>query len=359
MEQTENTIGMLDVMVSPAFSVEDGIITAANRAALQRMITPGSQVSQMIASGQEEYAEFNSGRLYLQLDLSGQTVGARVARIDGRDIFTLEDEAETEALQALSLAATELRTPLSGIIATVDHLFSSLAQTENSITQEQMACINRSLFQLQRLVGNMADANRYTENSADMETADICAVIKDIFDQAIPLGEETGVSIRLQTLHQPIYCRIHKEMLERAIYNLLSNALRFTPEGGSIQATLTRHGNRLSLCVQDSGSGIPADILGSIYSRHLRSPGIEEGRQGLGLGMVLVRAAAAAHGGTVLIQQTDKGAKITLSLSIIKPSGDTVRYSALDIDYTGGRHHGLVELSDVLPKQLYSASNIN
>lgn len=361
MEHTESTVGMLDLIVSPAFSAENGIITAANRGAAQYMIQPGTQVAQMIASGQAEYEAFNSGCLYLQLDLCGQCRGASVTRIDGRDIFVLEDETETDALQALALAARELRTPLSGLLTTVDRLFSTLVTLENDTAQEQMAYINRSLFQMLRLVGNMSDAARYTaDESRNMENADICDILQEVFDQAAVLGAQAGVAIRLQNLQQKIYCSVNREMLERAIYNLLSNALRFTPKGGSIQAVVTRHSDRLYLSIQDSGSGIPSDILGSIYSRHLRSPGIEDGKQGIGLGMVLVRAAAAAHGGTVLIQQKEgQGTKIILSFSLATPGGSALRSPVLKIDYAGERHHGLIELSDVLPADVYSVSDIN
>ncbi len=361
MEQRENPIGMLDLIASPAFSVEKGEITAVNRAAAQCMIEPGIPVADLLTTGKEEYEDFSAGSLYLQLCVCEKLRGVSITRIDGRDIFVLEDESESESLQALSLAARELRTPLSGLLATVDRLFPKLDEDADDTTQEQMALINRNLFQLLRLVGNMSDAAHYNgESRRPMETRDICAVIQEIFDQVDALAEELGVTVRLKNLHEILYCPVDQEMLERAIYNLLSNALRFSPKGSTIQAAVTKHGKRLYLTVQDCGSGISAQMLGSIYTNFQRAPGIEDSRHGIGLGMLLIRAAALAHGGTVLIQPGDQqGTKITMSISLDRKNGNTLHSPVLKIDYAGERSHALIELSDVLPPETYLPININ
>ncbi len=361
MEHPENSAQMLDLLMRPAFSVKDGIVTARNRAAAQYMIEPGCPISQLLATGQEEYAAFRDGCLYLQLSICDKSRGASVTHIDGQDIFLLEDEAETEALQSLALAAKELRAPLSAVLACVDRLFPTLDTEADGAVREQMASINRGLFQMLRIVGNMSDALRYcSESRSNLEAMDIRALIGEIFDRAAALAEEAGVSIRLRNLPQPVYCAINREMLERAIYNLLSNALRSAPKGSCISAEVTRHGKRLSLTVRDCGSGIPADILSSVYTRFLRAPGIEDGPQGIGLGMLLIRSAAAIHGGTVLIRQSgDHGTAITLSITITDPGSGMLRSPVLKIDYAGERDHGLIELSNILPAASYLPQNIN
>ena len=147
---------------------------------------------------------------------------------------------------------------------------------------------------------------------------------------------------------------IAPERLERAIYNILSNAMKHAPAGSSIDARLTRRGNKLYLSVQDSGSGIPSQLLASLYSRYRRQPGIEPMPSGLGLGMVLIRGTAVAHGGTVLIDQPlGQGTRITMSIAIRSSNGTTLRSNIMTIDYAGERDHGLLELSDVLPPKFY------
>ena len=110
----------------------------------------------------------------------------------------------------------------------------------------------------------------------------------------------------------------------------------------------------LQLQIQDSGSGIAQQIRSSLFHRYLRQPGIEDSRWGLGLGMVLIRSAAANHGGTVLIDSpSGTGTRVTMTLSIRQPQEATLRSPILRVDYAGERDHALIELSDCLPAQLY------
>ena len=109
----------------------------------------------------------------------------------------------------------------------------------------------------------------------------------------------------------------------------------------------------------DSGSGIAENLRGSLFTRYAREPGLEDGRYGVGLGMVLIRSTAAAHGGTVLIDHPDDcGTRITVSLAI-RQGDPVVRSPRFAIDYAGERDHGLIELSDVLPAQLYDPDTVN
>ena len=134
---------------------------------------------------------------------------------------------------------------------------------------------------------------------------------------------------------------------------MVSNAVKFTPKDGAIQASLVRRGNRLYLSIRDSGSGIRQDLDGDVFTRFRRQCGLEDGRFGIGLGLVLVRSAASAHGGAVLIDSPEGiGTRITMSLAI-RQADSTVRSRILRVDYAGEQDHGLIELSELLPDALY------
>ena len=130
--------------------------------------------------------------------------------------------------------------------------------------------------------------------------------------------------------------------------------MKFTPKGGNIRAKLFRREKRLYLTVQDSGSGIPENQRSSVYTRFLRHPGLDDSRQGIGLGMVLIRSAATAHGGTVLIEQSkDTGLRLTMTMAIRQNREGIVRSPGLRVDYAGEWDHSLIELSESLPASLY------
>ena len=345
MEEKKGVPDLLDLMVQPGFYVENSIIVRLNAAAEGLLLSPGMDIRPLIDSGLEEYQAFQGGCLYLRLRLSQKRVGASVIRQDGRDAFLMDTEESDSALRALSLAARELREPLATIMVSTANL-----RAENP---EQLALLNRGLHQMLRLIGNMSDAGRIPPASRQ-ETTDIGALFSEIFEKAAALAETAGVTIRYQGPEQSVLCLADREQLERAVLNLISNALKFAPSGGNLDASLTKRGKMLRFSIRDNGPGFAQNLLGSVYNRYLRQPCIEEGRNGLGLGMVLVRSAAASHGGAVLIDQPEGGgARVTMTIAIRQSTSGTLRSPILRVDYAGEQDHALVELSDCLPAELY------
>lgn len=355
MEQTDNTAEILELLPRPAFLVKDNIITKTNYAADRRLLTPGTSLSQLLVTGQQEYAEFSDGCLYLTLSVAGIPCGATVTRANGFDIFVLEQEEDHTELEAMALAARELRQPLSSVMTVADRLFPMTATNENPAVQEQVARINRGLFQMLRIVSNMSDAYRYSQEQAHrMELRDICGFLEEIFSKSTELIGHADITLEYSIPAKTIYTLINAEKLERAVNNILSNAVKFTPKGGKILARLTQRENMLYLTVEDTGDGIPEKLRRNIYSRFNREPALEDSRYGIGLGMVLIRSAAANHGGTVLIDQPNgKGTRITMTLAIRQNTDNLLRSHILRVDYAGERDHGLVELSECLPPHLY------
>ena len=124
------------------------------------------------------------------------------------------------------------------------------------------------------------------------------------------------------------------------------------PEGGTIHAQLTRKNNMLQLSIQDTGSGIPENILGNVFNRYQRQPGIEDSRYGIGLGMVLIRSAAADHGGTVLIHRPEgAGTRVTMTFAIRQD--DPVLKTPVIPPIIDTSRQTLTELADILPWECY------
>lgn len=352
MEAQTNITAMIQLMDRPAFCVHNGIITAANQAALSRFVPVGVPVWPLLRTGREEYETFSDGWLSLTLELEGMACSASVSDVGGFRIFTLEPDTSGAELRVLALAAQELRNPLSRVTTMTDHLFPQLDLPEGSPEMEQMARINRGLYQMLRIISNMSDAARYCGTAPMLETRDVGAVMDEIFDHAATLLESMGAHLEFQGLPTPAYSMIDSEQLERCVYNILSNALRSCEPGSTIRACLTRKGNVLYLTVQDPGRGLSPAAAGNVFTRYLREPSLDAS-SGLGLGMTLIRACAAAHGGTVLLKPgEDEGLTLTMSLPI-RLRGDTMRCPPLRTDYAGERYHGLMELSELLPPDLY------
>ena len=333
----------------PGFLVKDNRITHCNQAAEALLLAPGTEIGPLLLTGQEEYAAFQEGCLSLKLKLSAKGWGACVTREKEGDLFLLDQEPEEADLRSLALAARELRNPLSNLMIAADSLARCTESTPD--VREQLARLNRSLHQIHRLVNNMSDAGR-SDLLTPMGLHDWDRLVYDAAEKLQAQLEGTKFTLTYEGLSQSVWGLANEGQMERAIFNAVSNAMKFMPEGGTIALKLTRQKNMLHLSIRDSGSGIAESILGNVFTRYQRQPGIEDSRYGLGLGMVLIRSAASDHGGTVLVHRPEGGGtQVTMTMAIRQE--DPVLRSPVIPPILDGSRQVLTELSDCLGWECY------
>ena len=360
MDYKTAAMEMVDHIPHPAFCVREGIIVKANPGALARFFQPGMAVSDLLETGSEEYAAFRQGTLYLTLSYCGQSLDACVNKESDFDLFRLEQEQDTAELQAMALAARELREPLSNVMLTADRLFPVSGLTDDPAVAEQAARINKGLYQMLRVISNMSDASRYVSAVSRQEVRNITAIVDAVFANAAEAVSHSGITLKYRSHPEAVYGLVDAEKLERAILNILSNALKFAPIGSTIDASLVKRKQKLCLTVQNSGTGIAHQVRSSMFTRYTRELGLEDSRFGIGLGMVLIRAAAAHHGGTVLVDEPQENmTRITMTLAIRSPQTTAVKSPMFTVDYAGERDHCLLEFSESLPAELYSSENLH
>lgn len=355
MKQTDPIFSVLDLIDRPAFCVKDGIILRSNKAAQRFFLPEGAPIEPLLATGLQEYREFPSGTLHLTLNLAGAVRNASINRWNGIDLITVEPENAAADLQALALAAQTLRQPLSVISLATD----TLSNTQDPEIQRQLAVVNKGIYQISRLAENMSDAYTYTVNSsACKEQRDLIALYREIFDSMEILLEKAGIRMEFDCPNDSVFGLVDKKLLERAIGNMLSNAVKFTPKGGTVRVTLVRKQNMLYLTVSDTGEGFDDSIRGNLFTQFLREPGIEDGRKGLGLGLQLIRSTASAHGGTVLICDSGNGSRITLSIAIRQERDGMLHSEPANWTDPSSHDRGLIELADVLPTAAFHPNEL-
>ncbi len=358
MEHAYDSPEMLENLMCPAFTVSNGMVVHTNRAASQYQIQPGTPVSQIISIGEDAYAAFTEGKLCLVLDIEGLPFQATVSAVGDMHLFCMESDYAEPELRAFALAAQQLREPLANAMASTDMLLPDIAAKECSEQMRHITQINCNLHQLLRAVSNMSDAANYAGNQMTrMETHDAVAIFDEILEKAISHAALAGRTIRYQSVQKSAICLMDAEKIERAVWNMLSNAMKFSSTESVIHAELRLSDKMLSFSVWDSGSQDSNLPLGNMFYRFLRQPGVEDGRFGIGLGLSIIRSVAAAHDGTVLLEQPeDSGVKVTMTIKLQRsPKNSLSSPVLLPIDYAGGRDHCLLELSDSLPSTMYNA----
>lgn len=358
MEQITPSAEMLEQILHPAFLVKDGIVVYVNATAAQRYIQTDTSISSLICVGAEEYHGFTSGRLSVALNIENYKCPATVTNIEGHHLFILDSDYDSPELQAFALAAQNLREPLSNIMATTQQLMDSDCMQDEK-TSTQISSIRQGLHQLLRIVGNMSDSGRLSKDSAyAMEHWDAIWLFDEMLQKAAALLRQAGRKLEYSVPNISVTTAIDAELLERAVLNLISNASKYSPQGCSVQSTLSYSNNKLIFTVENAIQPEAKLNKTNLFSRYLREPGIDVNGSGLGLGLSIVRKVAMIHGGTVLAEfPTETSMRTTLTLST-KPTERNILHSPvlLPVDYTGGHDHAIVELSDVLPTHIFDGN---
>lgn len=344
MEQRTEEIELLELLPRPVFCVKNGIITRLNQPARKLYLREGLPVEALLEAGSENYAAYCGGLLYVTLTIHGQSFGASIVRMGKEDLFTLDQQFENDELRILALAARELRAPLTDAMQTVQQL---------SLEDAALGKLNRSLYQLLRVIGNMSDASG-SSLSFRPECQNVNAVFQEITEKVTALSDTAGVQLTYTGLQTDCSCIFDRQLMERAVLNMVSNALKFTPKDGAIHMQLRTSGKQFCFSVTDTGNGIPEEEQATLFSRYLREPCLEDSRHGIGLGMLLIRNAAALHRGAVLVDHPEgSGTRVTVTFCSVPDDTAKLRTALLGADYAGEQDHTLIELSEFLSYDKY------
>ena len=346
-----NNFPWLDLIDYPAFCVKDGAIIAANALALQRQFQVGMTIADIVTEQQDIYESFESGNLHLNVNIYSTPCPAVVTRTPEYDIFRIHRDEDDDILQALSLAATQLNEPLSDLL--------TLTSQEDFIgkSSKQANRFQKHLYKLLRIVLNMSDAGKYSRTAqAPTETANLVSLVAEIMEKTQTLFAGANIQLAYDGPTAPVFGVVCIERLERAIYNLLSNAAKYAKKGSTVTASLSASKDRLTFTLTNTNA--TKQPRQNLWQQYRREPDLDP-THGLGLGMTLASAVATSHGGTILVDNpVPDQTRITMTIPIVKANAETLRSPIVRMnDYTGGRDKGLIEFSEVLPADAYKEIN--
>jgi signal transduction histidine kinase len=210
------------------------------------------------------------------------------------------DEASRLKDEFLMTVSHELRTPLTAILGWARMLVTGQIRDEQRA--RAIESIERNALALQQLVEDLLDVSRIVTGKLRLEVqaVAIADVIAAAVDTIRPAAEAKGIRLRTSVETTAAVVSGDSGRLQQVVWNLLSNAVRFTPHGGRIDVECSRVDSTVELVVRDSGVGIDPDFLPHVFERFRQAGGAgARAHGGLGLGLSIVRHLVELHGGTV------------------------------------------------------------
>ena len=263
----------------------------------------------------------------------------RAAREEAERANRLKDEF-------LATLSHELRTPLNAILGWAQILKSPPSPSAEDV-REGVDAIERNAQAQAQLIADLLDVARITSGAVrlDARPIDAAAAVRNALATVRPAAEAKG--LRLEQALDPGAGHVHADpaRLQQVVWNLVTNAVKFTPRGGTIRVALAREGGQVRIAVADDGRGIKADFLPHIFERFRQEDATTRRNQGgLGLGLAIVKNLVEMHGGTITAASAGEGRGATFTVrlpAVAAPAGPPAAVAeGSDGDPAGGSGRG-------------------
>ena len=214
------------------------------------------------------------------------------------------ETSEREKEDILATISHELRTPLTAALGNVDLARRHVERGNVERLSGTLASARGALSRLARLTDDLVDASRGTAPTVTLEPIDVGNVLRQACAWAQPLADEKGVMLVVGAC-DGYEAPADGDGLQTVFSNLLSNAIRYTPPGGRVEARCWVEEDFVCFSVADTGIGIPDDVRERIFERFYRAPDAKQAEpRGLGLGLSIALRLVQAHGGLLDVEST-------------------------------------------------------
>jgi signal transduction histidine kinase len=298
-----------------------GRIRRAVRSLAEMAAAAGTGTTRLPPAGRLGVEEFSAVQAAL---------GASVERLNKRSAE--RDAAEAKLREAdqrkdefLAMLAHELRNPLAPVLNGVRLLLRREPLDESGRRVVEM--VERQTLHMKRLVDDLLEVSRITRGQIDLrrEPMELNATIEQVIDVVRPGFEAKGVTLSTALPATPVHIVADPVRLQQILENLLSNAGKFTPRGGTVRIEAAMLGDMAEVRVIDDGAGIAEEKLDRIFELFQQAdPSFDRAEGGLGIGLAMVRRLAKLHGGSVQAESAGRGQGATFVLRL-PCSGDRRR----------------------------------
>jgi len=311
------------------------------------------------------------GRLLRGLERSSdRVIGICIDITEERALQDAAREANRRKDEFLAMLGHELRNPLSPL-TTAAELLNLEAENPEQV-RELARMVMRQTDQLRRLIDDLLDVSRITRGKFQLqrELVDLRDVLTAAIDMSRSMIESAGHRLAVDDPGRPVVVDGDRVRLTQVVGNLLINAAKYTPRGGTIRLALGEREGRASIVVGDNGIGIPREQLGLVFGLFTQLDSSDTRSQGgLGVGLALAQTLVGLHGGTISAESEGpgQGSRFTVLLPPASGAASAVpqtpvskpikRYRILVVDDNASAVHLLSQLLRKLDQEIFAAES--
>jgi signal transduction histidine kinase len=279
------------------------------------------------------YRELNEYKTGLEKIVEQRTADLRKAHDDlAASVHQLRD-AQQAREKFFGNISHEIRTPLSLILLAASDIERRSGHVLDDRSKGSIGAVNEAARKLVRLVDELLLLAAGQEDKLVLarEATDLPRLLQQIHAAWLPAAEAAGLQLELRA-PQRLVTHLDPTALERVVSNLVSNGVKYTPRGGSLEIELVETKDNLRLSVLDSGPGIDSDLAGRLFGRFERASGDDRQKVGTGIGLALVKQLVEAHEGTIGYHARPTGGsefRVTLPHSVVVDNVVEIGSSAL------------------------------
>jgi signal transduction histidine kinase len=283
-----------------------------------RLAPPLGNLARRIAASQKTETiqiTLGEGQPSLNVQASPLMSGDRDPVHTLHGVLLMAPPGRADSLNLTRLVAHELRTPLTAIVGHAE-ILASCSPADEALWQRSRSFIAAETQRLARLVDDLLALSRLEASPPLIQTVNLRAVIETAMSSMFDRAEIASLTLTLDAPPSLPRIRADSHRLEQALVNLLDNAIKYTPKGGTVTVRLISEGGYVRVEVSDTGAGIPADDLPHLFEPLYRAESVRH-LPGTGLGLSIVRTILDQHGAPISVRsRPGQGAMFTFRLPV-------------------------------------------
>ena len=273
------------------------------------------------SDGQDPARRMLAAQLTPLLNGDERLLGAMLVVAD----VTAQRDLEQMKTDFMSFVAHELRSPLGTILGYASLLHEAADQFAPEQRADMTSTIMHQCRRLNRMIGEMLDMGRL-EAGHDLDLrrdpVDLTALCQSVLEgQRATLHNPDSYELRLEADDEPLIIKADPDRMEQIVINLVSNAIKYSPDGGTVSLKLHRQNGAAVMSVADTGMGMTSEQVSQLFQKFYRTPDAQARRiKGTGLGLFLVKQLVEAHGGDIAVA-SERGHGTTFTVTLPQEGG--------------------------------------